>query len=257
MSIVVIGDRKTGKTSIVRALAENGKNIKVNAGTSLAQDLYNPETKEIAGTDQVTTRTLSMEVNLPSTHARQMKILWVDTPGEFWSNPQTRGDFPSAWQSMEDEIKRSKAIILILPPHQGMVFESSIGLAKSHLQPVNPLPNTDQWVNRLQNWLEFLEQNCQRVKHIIIALHKADLFCDIEQEGTEWRYQKPNNRSPTPWYKYSDHVIGAYFGAGSQLIRQYKGTEIGSRTNFFITTTENQDLLELPWLYLAPYLIHI
>ncbi|MEA5531353.1 hypothetical protein VB638_17560, partial [Dolichospermum sp. UHCC 0684] len=62
--------------------------------------------------------------------------------------------------------------------------------------------------------------------------------------------------SPAPWYDYSDHVVESYFGVANQVIRKYKGTEIGSRTNFFITTTENQELLELPWLYLAPYLIY-
>lgn len=257
MSIVVIGDRATGKTSMVRALAENGKYVQIADGQILARDLYNPDTKKIAGTDQLNTRTLKMEVDLPATGARQLNILWIDTPGEFWSNPQLRRDFPSAWQAMEDKVKQSKAVILILPPHQSLVSSTRINLAPDYLQPtaMNPLPNADQWVNGLQNWFDFLQQNCQRVKHIIIALHKADLFCDVESEGKTWGY-KPDRGGAAPWYEYSDHVVDAYFGVANQVIRKYKSTEIGSRTNFFITTTENQELLELPWLYLAPYLIH-
>ena len=75
MSIVVIGDRKTGKTSMVRALAEHGKYVKIS--NILASDLYNPSTKEIAGTDQLNTKTLNMEVDLPATGPRQLNILWI------------------------------------------------------------------------------------------------------------------------------------------------------------------------------------
>ncbi|MBD2136044.1 hypothetical protein H6F32_00230 [Anabaena sp. FACHB-1237] len=51
MSIVVIGDRKTGKTSMVRALTENGKYVQITDGDILARDLYNPSTRAIAGTE--------------------------------------------------------------------------------------------------------------------------------------------------------------------------------------------------------------
>ncbi|MBD2280451.1 GTPase domain-containing protein [Aphanizomenon flos-aquae] len=253
MSIVVIGDRRTGKTSMVRALAEHGKYVKIS--NILASDLYNPSTKEIAGTDMVNLRTLNMEVDLPATGPRQLNILWIDTPGEFWSSPQYRKDYPAAWQGMEDKVKESKAVILMLPPHQSLVSSTRINMAANHLYPFETLPTTDQWVNGLQNWFDFLKQNCQRVKHIIIALHKADLFCDVEAEGKTWKYN-PKRGGAAPWYDYSDHVVESYFGVANQVIRKYKGTEIGSRTNFFITTTENQELLELPWLYLAPYLIY-
>ncbi|MBD2136045.1 GTPase domain-containing protein [Anabaena sp. FACHB-1237] len=255
MSIVVIGDRKTGKTSMVRALAENGKYVQITDGDILARDLYNPSTRAIAGTEALTTKTLKMEVDLPATGARQLNILWIDTPGEFWSNPQQRKDSPTAWQAMEDKVKQSKAVILMLPPHESLVSSTRINLSPDYLKPYEPLPNSDQWVNGLQNWLDFLEQHCKRVKHIIIALHKADLFCDVAAEGKTWKYN-PNKGGSAPWYEYSDYVLEAYFGVGNQVIRKYKGTEIGARTNFFITSTESIELLELPWLYLAPYLIY-
>jgi hypothetical protein len=157
MSIVVIGDRKTGKTSMVRALAEHGKYVKIS--NILASDLYNPSTKEIAGTDQLNTKTLNMEVDLPATGPRQLNILWIDTPGEFWSNPQYRKDYPAAWQGMEDKVKQSKAVILMLPPHQSLVSSTRINVAANHLQPIDTLPTSDQWVNGLQNWFDFLKQN--------------------------------------------------------------------------------------------------
>ncbi|HLP91200.1 MAG TPA: GTPase domain-containing protein [Nostocaceae cyanobacterium] len=255
MSIVVIGDRKTGKTSIVRALAENGKYVKIAHGKNLAQELYNPDTKEIAGTDALQEKILVMEVDLPASGLRQLNVSWIDTPGEFWSNPQHRKDYPSAWQAMEQRVKQSKAVILLLPPYQSLVLSNRLDLAPTYLKPVNPLPTADQWVNRFKYWLEFFEKHCQRVKHIIIALHKADLFCDVEAESTRWQY-RPDGGGIAPWYEYSDYVVSAYFGIANQVIRQYKATELGSRTQFFISTTENQALLELPWLYLAPYLIY-
>ncbi|MDZ8105250.1 MAG: GTPase domain-containing protein [Nostoc sp. DedQUE12a] len=255
MSIVVIGDRATGKTSMVRAISENGKYVKVSDGKNLAGELYNPSTKEIASTTQLEQKGLIIDVDLPASGIRQMNVIWIDTPGEFWTNPQQRKDYPAAWQAMENTIKQSKAVILLLPPYQNLVSTNRVQLAATHLQPIEPLPTSDQWVNRLQYWLNFFEQNCQRVKHIIIALHKADLFCDVQAEGNRWQY-RPDWGGAAPWYEYSDYVLGAYFGVANQVIRQYKGTEIGGRTQFFISTTENQELLELPWLYLAPYLIY-
>ena len=72
MSIVVIGDRRTGKTSMVRALTEHGKYVKIN--NILASDLYNPSTKGIAGTAQLDTRTLNMELTLPGLKTRGFLI---------------------------------------------------------------------------------------------------------------------------------------------------------------------------------------
>ncbi|NET62302.1 MAG: hypothetical protein F6K47_41210 [Symploca sp. SIO2E6] len=255
MSVTIIGDRKTGKTSMVRALAEHGKYVKVANGQNLVLDLYDPDSKLIAGTDEMQERSLVVDVDMPATGERRIKVSWIDTPGEFWSNPQQRKDFAGAWQALETKVSSSQALILLLPPHQGLVQQVLVNNAPSHLQPTTRLPTTEQWVNRLAWWLEFLERKCRGVKHVLIGIHKADLFCDVLVESNNWRY-RPDRGGASPWYEYQDYVLDIYFTVASKEIRKYKSTEIGSRTRFFITTTENQDLLELPWLYLAPYIAY-
>jgi len=255
MSVIIIGDRKTGKTSMVRALAEYGKHVKIAGAQNLVQELYDPESKEIAGTAEVEERGLVIDVDMPATGVRQIDVLWVDTPGEFWSNPQQRKDYVSAWQSLEAKVCSSKAVILLLPPYRSLIRRVLVDAAPSHLKPLDELPTSEQWVNRLGWWLDFFEKKCSRVKHVLIGIHKADLFCDVHAEGERWRY-RPDRGGAAPWFEYNDYVLGAYFTAASKEIRKYKASEIGSRTNFFITTTENQDLLELPWLYLGPYIAY-
>jgi signal recognition particle receptor subunit beta len=255
MSVVVIGDRSTGKTSMVRALAENGRYVRVDGYDSLVKELYNPVTKHIAGTDTVQERPLVMNIDMPATGVRQIRVLWIDTPGEFWSNSQHRVDHSSAWQALEEKACSSRALILLLPPHQTLVQKERLNNALTHLKPVVDLPNAEQWVNRLEWWLNFFAERCKGVKHILIAIHKADLFCDVKAESKRWEY-KPEGGKSAPWFEYSEYVLDTYFSVASKDIRKYKASEIGSRTHFFITTTEDQGLLELPWLFLGPYIAY-
>jgi len=255
MSVVVIGDRKAGKTSMVRSLAEYGKYVKVDDSDSLVKELYNPETKFIAGTDEVQQRPLVMNIDMPATGVRQIRVLWIDTPGEFWSNQQQRNEYFHAWQALEEKVRSSKAVILLLPPHQTLVLQERLNHTPTHLKPVEPLPTAEQWVNRLQWWLNFFEERCKRVKHILIAIHKADLFCNVKSEAKRWQY-KPEQGGTSPWFEYNEYVLDTYFSVASKDIKKYKASEVGSRTNFFITTTEDQGLLELPWLYLGPYIAY-
>ena len=255
MSVVIIGDRKAGKTSMVRALAEHGQNVRIADSQMLVRELYNPATKVIAGTDEVNERGLVVDIDMPATGVKQLNLLWIDTPGEFWSNPQQRQDHSSAWQAIVEKVEASQALILLLPPHRTLVRNSLLQSAPSHLKPVEPLPTNEQWVYRIGWWLDFFQQHCGRVKHILIGLHKADLFCDVNAEASRWRY-RPGQGGAAPWFKYSSYVSDIYFSAASQVIRNYKATTVGSRTHFFITTTEQQELLELPWLYLGPYMAY-
>jgi GTPase SAR1 family protein len=256
MSVVIIGDRKTGKTSMIRALAENGRNVRIADGRSLAGELYNPETKDIAGTDEVVEQTLTIEVELPNSMAREIYVNWIDTPGEFWQNKQLSKDFPTQWRDLQQKIVKSSAVILMLPPPDSLVRKTVLDSAPAYLKPPTALPTSSQWSNRLKDWLDFLEKTVDsrsRIKHVLIVMHKADLFCDARGEGDRWKY-KANNGGAAPWFEYNSYVIERYFGSAQHMITQYQATEAGMRSKFFITTTENQDLLELPWLYLGPYI---
>jgi hypothetical protein len=255
MNVVIIGDRAAGKTSMVRALAENGKYVQVVEGQGLANSLYDSATKMIAGTDDVTERSLKINVDMPATGVKQINLVWTDTPGEFWSNNQTREDYPTAWKSLEEKVTSSRAIILLLPPHSNLIKLGNLRTAASHLQhKLEDFPTSGQWVSRLSWWLKFLER-CDYAKHILIGIHKADLFCNIVTEEKQWRYD-PSRGGAAPWFDYNEYVLESYFGVADKEIHAYKTTRSGSKTIFFISSTESQALLELPWLYLGPYIAY-
>jgi GTPase SAR1 family protein len=254
MNVVIIGDRAAGKTSMVRALAENGKYVKVVEGQELASVLYNPSTKKIAGTEEMQERSLKINVDMPATGEKQINLVWIDTPGEFWSNSQVREDYPTAWKTLEEKVTSSKAIILLLPPHSNLVKPGYLRAATGHLQPDSSLPTSAHWVARLSWWLRFLEK-CDQAKHILIGIHKADLFCNIVTEEKQWRYD-PSKGGAAPWFDYNEYVLESYFGVASKEVHAYKATSSGSKTIFFISSTESQALLELPWLYLGPYIAY-
>jgi GTPase SAR1 family protein len=254
MNVVIIGDRAAGKTSMVRALAENGNYVKVVDGQELASVLYDSSTKQIAGTELMQERSLKINVDMPATGMKQINLVWIDTPGEFWSNNQMREDYPSVWKSLEEKVTSSKAIILLLPPHSNLIKSGNVRTAANHLQPKIDFPTSGQWVTRLSWWLRFLEK-CDYAKHILIGIHKADLFCNIVKEEKQWRYD-PSKGGAAPWFDYNEYVLESYFGVANKEIHSYKSTKSGSKTIFFISSTESQDLLELPWLYLGPYIAY-
>jgi GTPase SAR1 family protein len=254
MNVVIIGDKAAGKTSMVRALAENGKYVRVVEGQELANRLYNSSNKEIAGTTEKREESLRINVDMPATGVQQIVLNWIDTPGEFWINSQMREDFPSEWKTIEEKVTSSKAIILLLPPHANLAKPAYLQAAADHLKPKIDLPTSVQWVNRLSWWLNFLEK-CDSAKHILIGIHKADLFCNITMEGKQWRYD-PAKGGAAPWFDYNQYVLESYFGVASKEIYAYKNTISGSKTTFFISSTESQALLELPWLYLGPYIAY-
>ncbi|NJR73014.1 MAG: hypothetical protein HC773_03520 [Scytonema sp. CRU_2_7] len=75
-----------GKTSFTVALANSGTNhVKVVSNAeSLVAKRFNAD-KKIAGTSQMTLESLLINVSLPSGE-RQIQVLWIDTPGEAFSN---------------------------------------------------------------------------------------------------------------------------------------------------------------------------
>ncbi|NJM73009.1 MAG: hypothetical protein HC862_24275 [Scytonema sp. RU_4_4] len=115
---------------------------------------------------------------------------------------------------------------------------------------IDELPTTNAWLNRFKTWLEFLKQNCSQVEHILICIHRADTFCEIQVEGKKWHYHKLKT---SLFYEYSTYIRKTYFLAAEKLIRDYNASNRAT-LQFFITTTDNQSLLELPWIYLGAFL---
>jgi GTPase SAR1 family protein len=246
MSVVVIGERGVGKTSMVVALAnKSGRNLSVEDAEAVAARRSNIDTGEIAGTAKMTVENLQINIELP-TGLKQINVLWIDTPGEAFSNSDWKQQFPTAWQEIEQQIKESRGIILLMPPHSDLVHPNRIDSRTT----VYELPSSKAWRNSLHSWLNFFKKNCAQVDHIAICLHRADTFCDIQNEGKKWRYDSSTNGF---WFRYDNHIRKNYFATVEDLIREYNSrTRVTPR--LFITTIDEPSLLELPWIYLGTFI---
>ncbi|HBE20772.1 MAG TPA: hypothetical protein DEG17_01045 [Cyanobacteria bacterium UBA11149] len=244
MSVVVIGDRQVGKTSMVVSLHNPGtKHVKVLTNLS---KYYNLGTGEITFTRQKEEETLVINVDLPAGE-RQIQVRWIDTPGEVWEDKEWRNTHAEAWQDIRKEVSQSQGILLLLPPHRSMIQSH---LLDGETTPDN-FPRPDAWVNNLESWLQFFRQNCVRVPHILISIHKADLFCHPDAEEKNWRY----NPSKNPlWFEYNNYIRRTYFSKADNIIREYNAQSNGTALRFFITTTKNLSLLEIPWVYLGAFI---
>jgi GTPase SAR1 family protein len=251
MSVIVIGDRGVGKTSMVVALSQlRTSHVIVESPEPQGfSRFYNPETNEVAGTRELKVVPLIINVDLPSGN-RQIRVRWLDTPGEAFTDTSWKDLRLTEWQDIRGEVKKSKGVILLLPPHRDMLQEQFFYHSRSLVDP-DDFPLERPWIYRLSTWFQFFRENCSRGQHVILCLHKADLFCDIETEAKKWRYKPAGNR---PWYEHNQHVKNSYFNAAQDMIRECNRDRNLPEFRFFITTTYSPDLLELPWIYLGSYL---
>lgn len=254
MSIVIIGDRGVGKTSMMVKLVDKGtRHVKVVSPDrqSFVRKYSNPETGKIAPTSKLEEETLLVNVDLPGGE-RQVQVRWIDTQGETWDNKDWRVKHPAAWQAICKELAQSQGVLLLLPPHRSLVQPYLLEFANDPVL-LDELQTPTAWKKRLSDWLDFLRENCPKVQHILISLHKADLFCDVQAEARKWEYKPSVSRLH---FDYNNYVRNTYFNAADDIIRAYNSFHPTAPLQFFITTTENQILLELPWVYLGTYIAH-
>jgi len=247
MSVVVIGDRAVGKSSTVLELANpyEKKFVEiVEPDYETLKDKYiNPDTNQMVPTRTEGQRSLVLNVQLPGGE-KQINAHWIDTPGEMWDSPQWRKDNPSAWQDFKTRLNECLGIILLLAPYRDLVSPNTL----------NPeeLLTFQAWEIRFTKWLDFFLQDCSQVEHITICLHKADLFCNVDNVSKEFQY---SDSGGTQWWKINETARKMYFNQVEKPIKNYhkKG---GKQLQFFITSIKNRGLLELPWLYLSPYILY-
>ncbi|MGK7876136.1 MAG: hypothetical protein AB4426_23415 [Xenococcaceae cyanobacterium] len=249
MSVVLIGDRTVGKTSMIMALADSIRSQHVRvvrpSPESLRKRYGDPYTGEIASTKQTRGEMLSLQVDLP-TGRRTIPVRWVDTPGEASESKNWRKKNPSAWDEIQKELSQSQGVVLLLPPPEDL-------LSKPDQIEENLRKTSTQWNNYFLSWLEFLKQHCSKVQHILLCMNQADLFCDFEDEGRTWQYKLQSYA----FFRYNDYIREQYFSAASDLIFAYNSQGNNPRLKFFITTIYNRALLELPWIYLSSYIANI
>jgi len=247
MSVVVIGDQAVGKTRMGLALAEPNKHKYVKVlepdYETLYEQLVNPEKGDTTPSQSkgVVPRLLKLQVTLSNGSTKIIDTTWIDTFGELF-NEEWQKDRPQFWKDFQTEtLGQAQGIILLLNPWQEILNQRLIDEAPPIFKVgLDDVHNANKWVTTFSSWLDFLsEEQFKRVNHIVICLNKADLC---------WNLANINQKKAEE-----------YFGLAKQLINNFKSKRV--RINnlepyFFLTTVKNRDLLEAPWLHLAPYIYH-
>ncbi|AFW96141.1 hypothetical protein ANA_C13479 [Anabaena sp. 90] len=246
MGVVYIGDRSTGKTHLAMELA-NPKNEYVNVINQdydfLKSNLrFDEISGTIAQTEVILDRFLDIQVRLP-TGNKQVLVDWIDTPGEVWRKSWQQ-DNQTEWNTFLQTIRESEGILLILPPHRGLNFQSGVD--------VDQFMSQQQWSNRFDRWVDFFRQDCPKVRHIVICLNKADMFCNLVEEASKLAYN-PNGASMN-WQQRHLYSLQRYFRPIQPQLEQINKSISGLSVRCFITSIHNRSLLELPWIYLGSFL---
>ncbi|MFW6316603.1 MAG: hypothetical protein ACOC1Z_05855 [Cyanobacteriota bacterium] len=248
MGIIYIGDRAVGKTHLAMELANPDRQyVQVNSPDydQLKAILYDEEegkTRPTTSEQAIYEEYLEIEVQLP-TGNKQVSLDWIDTPGEIWRK-SWRENNPSEWENFLEGIKETQGILLILPPYRELL-KPELDINREEFV------TKEQWCKRFQRWLDFFRLDCPKVKHLVICLNKADLFCDPKQEAKKLAY-KPYN-SKMNWQQRNDYVFKKYLRPIHPEIKKLNQSVSGVSVRCFITSIHNRELLELPWIYLGSF----
>jgi len=110
-----------------------------------------------------------------------------------------------------------------------------------------------QWCNRFDRWLEFFQQDCPKIRHLLLCLNKADLLpIDLEEEARKLAFNP--DFQPITWQERDNYVFQRYFRPIHPQINQLNRSIQGLTIRCFITSIYNRKLLELPWIYLGSHL---
>lgn len=244
MSVIVVGDRAVGKTTMVYYLADTKEQERI-----IVKDGPDPMKKDkLSPTEQMEPdKTIKMFVDLPV--SREIQVQWTDTPGEaFTLRDALQGDRP-VWESIKTKMSNSRYLILLVPPYQEIIKSSLLEL-DPRKRELNDFLTIEPWQKRMTQWFDLFSQECPKVKHLLICLHQVDLVCsNIKFEADQWRYQT-NDYS---WDDYSHMVYDRYFSGLSRIISQYEKDNRSQLIHFFMTTIKERALLELPWLCIGTY----
>jgi len=247
MGVIYIGDRAAGKTHLAMELANPKSNyVKVTYPDyeNLKALLYDDQLESTKATDAMSAshaRVLEIQVQLPIGD-KQITLDWIDTPGEIWRSSWQSAN-PSEWKKFLETIMQSQGILLIVEPYREIL--------KSGVDP-DMFITEQQWCNRFERWVDFFRHECSKVRHLVICLNKADLFCELAQEASKLEYIP--KRSKMNWQQRDAYIFQRYFRPIQPQIQQINKSVSGLSVRCFITSIHNRSLLELPWIYLASFL---
>ncbi|MCA2508069.1 MAG: hypothetical protein IM550_04905 [Microcystis sp. M54BS1] len=252
MGVIYIGDRDTGKTHLVLELANpRGNYVKVTypdyqylRGFFLDLELGSPRPTGSIAPEAIFEQYIEVNVILP-TGEKMIALDWLDTPGEIWRKSWQKNQ-PDEWQRFLETIRKAEGIMLILPPYRDIIKPTSqVNLAD--------FITRQQWCNRFDRWLEFFQQDCPKIRHLLLCLNKADLVpIDLEEEARKLAFNP--DFQPMTWQERDNYVFQRYFRPIHPQINQLNRSIQGLTIRCFITSIYNRKLLELPWIYLGSHL---
>lgn len=251
MGVIYIGDRAAGKTHSAMELANPNNNyVKVTepSYSELKSILYDDSegtTLKTSAERSIYDKYLEIEVELP-VGIRQISLDWLDTPGEIWRN-SWQAENQSEWQKFVRTISYSEGILLIVPPYREIIVSTKVD--------ADNFITKEQWCRRFDRWVDFFSQECPKIRHILICLNKADLFCHpdkLKQEASKLAYEPYG--SQMNWQQKNRYVSQKYFRPVQSKIDKLNRNIEGSSVRCFITSIYNRALLELPWIYLGSFL---
>ncbi len=248
MGVIYIGDRAVGKTHLAMELSNPNKNyVQVTEPDysvlkSLLYDENLASTKATNADQSVHNQYLEITVELP-TGKKEITLDWLDTPGEIWRK-RWQNENKGEWQKFLNIISQSQGILLIIPPYREIIKSPQV-------QPEEFITR-EQWCKRFSRWVDFFSRDCSKIRHILICLNKADLFCPLEKEAAKLAYIP--HRSVMNWQQRDQYVFQKYFRPIHPQINSLNRSIEGLSVRCFITSIYNRHLLELPWIYLGSFL---
>ena len=251
MSVIYLGDRETGKTSLALELANpNGQYVKVLSPDyeGLKALLYDDDegrTRPTEAAQSTHDRSLDIEVVVP-TRRKTIYTEWIDTPGEIW-RPNWQKNNANQWNKFLTVTQSCQGVLLVVPPYREIVSQGA---------DINPddFVTQQQWIRRFDRWVEFFQNDCSQIKHIALCLNKADLLqgVDLKREAQKLAYHPQNSRMN--WMQRNDYIFKRFFRPVRRQIAQLNQRTSGLSVKCFITSIYNRELLELPWIYLGTFL---
>jgi hypothetical protein len=249
MSVLVVGDQGVGKTTLILELARvSGAAVEVVSPAFSELQTRFTASNVILPTKVIDITELEFRVNLQGI-TKSFKVNWIDAPGEVWRpNSPWIKTYPSEWQSLEENLKTARAIVIILAPHRERLQNSLLSQAGGITRQDPRFRTRQQWQLRFKEWLIFLYDNCRDTNLIVFCLNFADLFTPISSYSQELSQQIKDG-----WFKYKQWIIQKHFSEIIEFIDRFDSHR-AIPCQLFITTYLNRPLLEAPWLYLGTYL---
>lgn len=188
---------------------------------------------------------IEVSVILP-TGEKMVALDWLDTPGEIWTSIWQKNQ-PDEWNRFLEFIQQAEGILLILDPYREIIKSSKVS--------PDEFITRKQWCSRFDKWVDFFRQDCPKIRHLILCLNKADLFCEdreLKEEASKLNFDP--DFSTMTWQQRDNHVFQRYFRPIHPQINQLNKSIRGLSIRCFMTTIYNRELLELPWIYLGSHL---